>query len=452
MNEQTANDRTGQASQPKQSPSIVGEGRRVRIYIGESDHWHGRSLAVAIVEMLRQEGAAGATVMRGLIGFGAHGQIHTAMLVDVASPLPMVVEWVDTPERVERLLPRVTEMVAEGLVTVETVQVAKHSHRVLHDVDARRLVGDVMTREVTSVREETPIGELVRLLVGQGFRSLPVVDGAGRVVGIVTNGDLVERGGLHARIDSLAGLDAEGVRWEIERLGHSNHVAHHLMTAPVVTARPDESLAAAAHRMVVRRLKRLPVVDGGGMLVGILGRADVLRTVGEGFPHADAAPDDRALSPARTVGELARSDVPTVGPEADLPEVLDAVVSTRLLRAVVLDHDRRPLGIISDADLVRWVDPAAHPTLLQALAARMPFVRHGPEEQALLRGTPTCASDVMAVPAATVAAETPLPHAIRTMLDARKKILVVVDGAGRLMGAVDRADLLRAVAIGGGAR
>src|SRR5262249_27573448 len=156
----------------------------------------------------------------------------------------------------------------------------------------------------------------------------------------------------------------------------------------------------------------------------------VLRTVGEGFPHAEGAPDEGALARARTVGEIARADVPTIGEDAGLPEVLDAVVSTRLLRAVVVDRDRRPLGIVSDADLVRCVDPAAHPTLLQALAARIPFVRHGPQEQALLGGAPTRAADVMTRPAVAVPGDTPLPQAIKRMLDARKKILLVVDGDG----------------------
>jgi CBS domain-containing protein len=436
-------------TEPRASRPIVGEGRRVRIYVGEDDHWQGRSLALAIVQVLHDEGAAGATVLRGLVGFGVHGRIHTANLPDLAAPLPMVVEWVDTPERVDRLLPRVADMVAEGLITVETVRIAKHAHRVLHDIESRRRVEDAMTRDVASVREDTPIDEVVRRLVGQNFRALPVVDADGRVVGIVTSSDLVERGGLHARIDSLAALDADGLRREVARLGQGNQFARHLMTAPVVTARPEEPLAAAAHRMVVRRLKRLPVVDADGRLVGMVSRVDVLRTVGEGYPRDEPPPAGEVPAHARTVGEVARADVPTVGSEAAMPEVLDAVVSTRLLRAVVVDRDRRPLGVVSDADLIRCVDPAAHPTLLRALAARVPFVRHSPEEQALLHRAPACAADVMTRPAVTVTADTPLPAAIKRMLDARKKILVVVDADGRVVGAVDRADLLRAVAVGG---
>ena len=105
------------------------EARRVRIYVGEDDHWHGRSLALALVQVLHDAGAAGVTVFRGVAGFGAHGRIHTANLPDLAAPLPMLVEWIDRPEQVERLMPRVEEMVEHGLITVETVQVTRHAPR-----------------------------------------------------------------------------------------------------------------------------------------------------------------------------------------------------------------------------------------------------------------------------------------------------------------------------------
>ena len=97
----------------------------MRAYVGEADHWHGKPLALSLLQMLHDEGAAGATVLRGVAGFGAHGRIHVGTLVDIASPLPLIVEWIDTPERVDRLLPRFCEMVAQGLVTVETVQLVR---------------------------------------------------------------------------------------------------------------------------------------------------------------------------------------------------------------------------------------------------------------------------------------------------------------------------------------
>src|SRR2546429_1416267 len=108
---------------------IAGLGKRVQIFVDEGDHVRGRSLFQAILERLREEGAAGATVTRGIAGFGSHSRIHTARLADLASPLPIVITWVDAPDRVERLLPTICGMVREGLVTVDDIQVAKYTHR-----------------------------------------------------------------------------------------------------------------------------------------------------------------------------------------------------------------------------------------------------------------------------------------------------------------------------------
>jgi uncharacterized protein len=106
---------------------IEGDAKRVRVYIGESDRWHGKPLFTAIVERCRADGFAGATVLRGIEGFGAHSRIHTARILQLSEDLPVVVEIVDLAERIERLLPMLDEMVGEGLVTIEDVHVLKYS-------------------------------------------------------------------------------------------------------------------------------------------------------------------------------------------------------------------------------------------------------------------------------------------------------------------------------------
>ena len=108
---------------------IEGEARRVRVYIGESDHWHGKPLYTAIVERCREKGLAGATVLRGIEGYGAHSRIHTARILRLSEDLPIVVEIVDRAERIDELLPMLDEMVMEGLITVDTVHVLKYVHR-----------------------------------------------------------------------------------------------------------------------------------------------------------------------------------------------------------------------------------------------------------------------------------------------------------------------------------
>jgi PII-like signaling protein len=102
---------------------IEGEGKLLRVFIGESDTWEGKPLYRAIVERVRAEGLAGATVLRGIEGFGASSVLHTTRLLELSSDLPIVVEIVDREDRIDRILPVLDEMVGDGLLTVERVHV-----------------------------------------------------------------------------------------------------------------------------------------------------------------------------------------------------------------------------------------------------------------------------------------------------------------------------------------
>jgi uncharacterized protein len=107
---------------------LPSEAQLLRIFIGESDKYHGRPLYEAIVEDARRRGMAGATVLRGTLGFGANSRIHSAKVLRLSEDLPMVVEIVDTPERIQAFLPDLDEMIGEGLVTLEKVQVIVYRH------------------------------------------------------------------------------------------------------------------------------------------------------------------------------------------------------------------------------------------------------------------------------------------------------------------------------------
>jgi PII-like signaling protein len=102
---------------------LEGRGKLLRIFIGESDRWHGKPLYAAIVERLRENGLAGATVIRGIEGFGAKSHLHTSRLLRLSEDLPLVIEVVDLEERIRSVLPMLDEMVKEGMVTLETVEV-----------------------------------------------------------------------------------------------------------------------------------------------------------------------------------------------------------------------------------------------------------------------------------------------------------------------------------------
>ena len=105
-------------------------GQLLRVFIGESDLWHDQPLYRAIVLKARELGLAGATVLRGPMGFGANSRVHTTKLLELSTDLPVVVEIVDSAEKIETLLPFLDEAVAEGLVTIEGVRVLHYRHNV----------------------------------------------------------------------------------------------------------------------------------------------------------------------------------------------------------------------------------------------------------------------------------------------------------------------------------
>ena len=108
---------------------LTGEQVLVRVFIGESDKWHHGSLATALLERLRKERFAGATVFHAVAGFGAHSVLHTAKILRLSEDLPVVIEIVDSEERMGRLTEILDEMVSEGLVTMEKVRVLKYAAR-----------------------------------------------------------------------------------------------------------------------------------------------------------------------------------------------------------------------------------------------------------------------------------------------------------------------------------
>ena len=105
---------------------IDGPGLRLRVYIGETDSWHGRPLYDALVISAREMGLAGATVLRGVEGFGAQSRLHSAKVLRLSENLPMVVEIVDRDERIRAFLAACDEMITDGLVTVDPVEIVKY--------------------------------------------------------------------------------------------------------------------------------------------------------------------------------------------------------------------------------------------------------------------------------------------------------------------------------------
>jgi CBS-domain-containing membrane protein len=411
------------------------QAQRLRIYISEGDRWRGTPLYQALLQVLRANRAAGATVFRGLAGYGAHSHIHAASLEVLAMDLPIIIDVVDTPEKIAAIVEVVAPMVQEGLLTLEDVQVIKYTHRFLNPLPAEKLVAEVMTREVVALNPDMTVAQAWQQMLQHAVKALPVVAAARQVVGIVTDEDLLERAGVPARLSVARRLDAAEVQQALHELTVLPLTVADVMTHPVITVRDTDSLGAATTRMVKAGLKRLPVVDAQGGLTGMLSRLDVLRQVAHS-PHA-VPPAAETSGPAAglTVGEIMSANVPMVNENADLATLVEAFAVAGTNRLVVVNAAGAASGVISDADVVARIQPEKRPTLLQALRRL---------------GAPPASSqtarEFMSPGPLTCPAGWSILAGLQAMLADSRKWLVVVDETGRPVGVVDRERMLAALA------
>jgi hypothetical protein len=107
-------------------PRLEGERTLMRIFIGESDRWERKPLYEALVELFRQEGFAGATVLKGAAGFGAHSVMHTDKILRLSADLPVVIEVVESQEKIDAVLPKLNAMLKGGMITLEKARVIRY--------------------------------------------------------------------------------------------------------------------------------------------------------------------------------------------------------------------------------------------------------------------------------------------------------------------------------------
>ena len=103
--------------------TVPREGKLLRIFIGEQDQWRGQPLYEAIVQLARQQGLAGATCLKGFLGYGAKSHLHTVKLLRLSEDLPILIEIVDSTEKIQQFLPQLDSMIQDGLVTLEKAEV-----------------------------------------------------------------------------------------------------------------------------------------------------------------------------------------------------------------------------------------------------------------------------------------------------------------------------------------
>lgn len=410
-------------------PSIERNAKRLRVYIGDSDQWRGKPLYTVLLEKLQKEGLAGATVIRGVASFGAHSRIHTSSILALSTDLTLIIEVIDSPEKINHALEVISPMIQEGLVTLEDVEVITYVHRLLRPLPVDRPVSEIMTREPVTANADQSLVEAWKTMLDQNVKALPVIDAQGRVIGLLTHEDLLDRAGLNARLSVAQRLDEESLKAELEILRNSNRTVKDVMSRPPITIHPNDPIGLAAEQLVKHAITRLPVVDENAQLLGVVSRLDLLRQV-VAQPLPSGENENKPLT-ARTAGRLAEEvmskKIPLIPEEADLASVINSFLASGEHRVIVVASSGQPVGLISDSDVVGRISQAHRKGVLGAL-------------RGLVSPPPisVTAKEIMSPGIETISGDTTVVEAIRKMMSSHLKWLVVVDVNHKPIGLIDR--------------
>jgi CBS domain-containing protein len=288
-----------------------------------------------------------------------------------------------------------------------------------------------MTSPAVSVAVDAPLRDVVAVLARSEFDGVPVVDGNGVLVGMVTQNDLVAKAGLRARPEILALLwrgdsGQEVLDSDLFASVTAGLSAKDVMVKNPPAISPEATLAEAIKIIASANLKRLAVVDKDKRLIGMLARIDILRVASAGSARRRVLESYGAKVPGATpVGATTLLQVPTVTPDTPALEVVN-LLDGESQRVVVLDERGAPAGVISDRDLLPLLGDKGARKARELTAA------------ALMR------TDIPAIQE-----DASIEQALSLMVELRRKRLPVVDGNGRYLGMLSREELLRILAPDG---
>ena len=417
---------------------------RIEIYITEESKHKGRPLTRALVDLVHDlRIAARCMVFKGVEAAYETGEIAAREVLVLSYNMPVRVEIILPEAELDLILPAIEEMVEDGIVAVGEFPVL--FHKTWRRMIPRQIrVKDVMTSEVETVSRETTVDRLVELLMDAPFTCLPVIDRDRRVVGVITQGDLIYRADMPLRLGLLAQANPEDYRVVLDKL--SGQTAGAIMTSDPVTIGSDKALTQAVDLMLEKQVKRLPVLDENGRLAGVLSRLDIFKTIAREAPKWDAILKRRLPQVGNLclVADVMARDVPTVGAETFLDELAE-YFGAGIRSLPVLDPSGRLIGLVTDGDLLQGLADREE-KLWKLLARKIHLAHKDIFAKEKLKGRKV--SEVMMTEVVTVSEDTGIDQAIKIMVDHKLKRLPVVDRDGFFKGMVNRDGLLR-VGVGG---
>lgn len=414
----------------------------IEIFTDEEARWQGEPLPNAVIQLVRDlQIAARCLVTKGTAGLYESGEIATGRIEVLSYNMPVLIRIIVPAFEADQVLAKLAQMVTNGIVAVQDLKVVSHKTKGL--LMPRQIqIREIMTTDLKKVTPETPLDEVARLLLSSTFTGMPVVDADNRPVGVISQGDLIYKADMPMRLGLLAESDRDKMSSVLKTLATKR--AGEVMTQPAVTIGQEKLISDAVKLMLQKRVKRLPVVDEKGRLVGNISRVDIFHTILRECPDWQAF-QKHAIEVAnlQSVSDIMRRDVITVLPDTPVEELIRLIDSTDIQRICVVDQEGTFLGLISDRDLlVAFAD--RHPGIWDYFASKIPFTERGRQHKQLqeyLRKK--TAREVMKTDIITVPEDAPIDAAIWRMLDGSFKRLPVVDAQGKLKGIVSRDSLLR---------
>lgn len=415
----------------------------IEIFTSEKTRWKGRPLDEAIVQYVHDlKIAARCLVTRAIDGCYESGEVATGRLEILSYNMPLRIAIVLPASEIERVLPEVEAMVTDGIVAVHHLDVVSHKTR-KQLVPKQIKVRNIMTPDPRKVSLTTPLDQVVRQLLSSIFTGIPVVDDAERPAGVITQGDLIYKGKMPMRLGLLAASGSAKLDAVLAALAAKS--AKEVMTSPVIVIGQDQYVKEAVDLMLSKRVKRLPVVDAGGRLTGMLSRLDIFRTIMQEAPDWNAFKQQNVtVGDARTVSDIMRRDAHTVLPEASVDEVIRLIDSNDIQRIAVVDKEGHFLGLISDRDLLVAFSPNFSDAIWDQFLSIVPFSERGKRHRELKDHLQAkTAAQVMNTDIVKVQETTPVDEAIALMTQKGIKRLPVLDSEGKFKGMISRDSLLR---------
>lgn len=416
----------------------------IEIFTSEDARWRGEPIHGAIVRYVNGLKIAARTIVtRGVEGSYENGGIATQWIEVLSFNMPIRITVILPASELDSVLPGIQDRVTDGIIALRDMDVIFHrTSGSLLPKNTR--VREIMTAAPASVRADTPLDVVAKILFSSTFTGVPVVDESGFPVGVIAQGDMIYRANLPFRINLLTADEKSKDHAAIQELGKKH--AREIMTQPAVVIDQDRTATEAVHLMLEKNVKRLPVVNKSKKLVGILSRLDVFNAMLQGRPDWRSFQEKNIqVENLKYVSDITRRDVCTVLPDAPVDTVIQVIDSNDIERVCVVDSQGFFLGLISDRDLlIAFAD--RHPGILEYLSSRIPFTDKGRRYRELQEHLKAkTAAEIMKTQVVTIREDAPLEEAIRTMLEKVIKRLPVVDQEGRFKGMLSRDSLLQAV-------